>query len=232
MTTHWSLVLDAGMQTGSLASGEALETLCGDYWPPIYACVRRGGRSREEAEDLTQEFFASLLRYDSFSRVDPGKGRFRSFLLASLKHFLSNQWHRERAKKRGGGRPVISLDAVPGLEREFLAGENGETPDGGLLVSGGDDNLVSVWDAARGERIVVLRGHKAEVKGLAFSPDGRTIASTGRDLALRMWHVPTWRDLGVLRRGEFYSWLAFSADGSVLLGSDQQRKVHRLRASD
>ena len=134
-TTHWSLVLNAGgLGKGrSLSSAEALEKLCRDYWPAIFSWVRRSGRSREEAEDITQEFFASLLRYDSFSRVDPQRGRFRSFLLASLKHFLSNRWHRERAQKRGGGRPVFSLDAVPGVEWEANVPEHEDASINGML---------------------------------------------------------------------------------------------------
>ncbi len=87
----------------------ALESLCQTYWPPLYAYVRRRGYSPEDAQDLTQAFFARLLERNAVASVAPEKGRFRSFLLASLNHFLSDEWDKARAQKRGGGK-VISLD--------------------------------------------------------------------------------------------------------------------------
>jgi RNA polymerase sigma-70 factor (ECF subfamily) len=87
----------------------ALETLCQAYWHPLYAYVRRRGYSPEDAQDLTQEFFARLLERNAVAKVAPQKGRFRSFLLASLNHFLADEWDKARAQKRGGGK-VISLD--------------------------------------------------------------------------------------------------------------------------
>jgi RNA polymerase sigma-70 factor (ECF subfamily) len=89
-----------------------LEELCGTYWYPLYAHVRRRGYSTEEAQDLTQEFFARLLAKDWLDLADNRRGRFRSFLLASLNHFLANEWHRARCKKRGGGRPHLPFDTV------------------------------------------------------------------------------------------------------------------------
>ncbi len=102
VTTHWSVVLTAGRSDTTRARA-ALEQLCRNYWQPLYAYVRRTGHSREEAEDLTQEFFARLLAQNTVARADPARGRFRSFLLASLKHFLANEWEKARAQKRGGG---------------------------------------------------------------------------------------------------------------------------------
>jgi RNA polymerase sigma factor (sigma-70 family) len=109
VTTHWSVVLTAG-RTGSTDARAALEKLCRTYWHPIYAFVRRRGYSAEDAQDLTQEFFARLLEKNWLGDVDPVKGRFRSFLLASLKHFLANEWDRARAQKRGGGQVLIPID--------------------------------------------------------------------------------------------------------------------------
>ena len=88
----------------------ALEQLCRNYWHPLYVYVRRAGYSREEAEDLTQEFFARLLANNSVARANPARGRFRSFLLASLKHFLVNEWERAKAQKRGGRVQLIPLE--------------------------------------------------------------------------------------------------------------------------
>ena len=110
-TTHWSVVL-AASPCDSPQAREALEKLCRTYWYPLYAYVRREGHSPDDAQDLTQEFFARLLARDSLAQVGPQKGKFRSFLLASLRHFLSDQRSLARAAKRGGGAQVLSLDAM------------------------------------------------------------------------------------------------------------------------
>ena len=90
----------------------ALEKLCRSYWPPIYAFVRRQGHGPHDAQDLTQEFFARLLEKNTVAQADRSKGRFRSFLLASLKHFLANEWDKARAQKRGGGQIMIPIDVA------------------------------------------------------------------------------------------------------------------------
>jgi RNA polymerase sigma factor (sigma-70 family) len=108
-TTHWSVVLQAG-SSGSTQANRALEELCRTYWLPLYTFVRRQGYGPHDAQDLTQGFFVRLLRNDSFSAVAPHKGRFRTFLLASLKHFLSDARDYERAEKRGGGRSLVHID--------------------------------------------------------------------------------------------------------------------------
>ncbi len=108
-TTHWSMVLRAGDQRLP-ESASALEKLCGGYWYPLYAFVRRQGHSVHAAQDLTQEFFSRLLETNSLASVHPDKGRFRTFLIASLKHFLINEWKRSRRQKRGGGQIHFSLD--------------------------------------------------------------------------------------------------------------------------
>ena len=101
-TTHWSVVLAAG-QCGTAQSAQALELLCRTYWFPLYAFVCRRGYKEHEAQDLTQEFFARLLAKDDLRAVDRGKGKFRSFLLAAMEHFLAKEWRRASAQKRGGG---------------------------------------------------------------------------------------------------------------------------------
>ena len=118
-TTHWSVVLAAG-ESHSLRSAQALETLCRAYWYPLYAYVRRQGRNPEDAQDLTQGFFAHLLRKDFLNGVGPEKGRFRSFLLACLKHFLADEWEKARTAKRGGTGPEPLLDLERAEERYGL----------------------------------------------------------------------------------------------------------------
>jgi DNA-directed RNA polymerase specialized sigma24 family protein len=108
-TTSWTLVAAAG-EGASRESEEALAELCGAYWGPLYAYVRRSGRSVEESRDLTQEFFARLIEKRYLRAADRDRGRFRSYLLAALKHFLCNEWDRACAAKRGGGTIPIPLD--------------------------------------------------------------------------------------------------------------------------
>jgi len=108
VTTHWSVVLTAG-RSDTTHAHNALATLCQNYWHPLYAYVRRRGHSPEDAQDLTQGFFAQLLEHNAVATVSPDKGRFRSFLLASLNHFLSDEWDKARAQKRGAGK-VVPLD--------------------------------------------------------------------------------------------------------------------------
>ena len=110
VTTHWSVVLAA--QGESPAAQEALEKLCRTYWRPIYSFVRRKGIRPEEAEDLTQGFFALLLERKDLSTVRKEKGRLRSYLLSSVKHFLADEWRHAMAVKRGKGQRLIPLDEI------------------------------------------------------------------------------------------------------------------------
>jgi len=108
-TTHWTVVLAAGKRSSPQSNG-ALEELCRSYWFPLYAYVRRRGHSKEDAEDLTQEFFRRFLGKNYLEGVSSDRGRFRAFLLAALKNFLANEWDRARRQKRGGGVTPLSLD--------------------------------------------------------------------------------------------------------------------------
>jgi len=107
-TTHWTVVVAAG--GGTPEAAQALEELCRNYWYPLYAYARRQGGSKEDAEDLTQAFFERFLSRNYLQNLSAEKGRFRAFLLASMKHFLSNERDRAGRQKRGGGRAPISLD--------------------------------------------------------------------------------------------------------------------------
>jgi RNA polymerase sigma factor (sigma-70 family) len=113
-TTHWSMVLEA--QGQSPAAQEALEKLCRTYWRPVYSFIRRQGAGPEEGEDLTQGFFALLLERRDLETVRKEKGRLRSYLLVSLKHFLTNERYRAMAIKRGEGRRLVPLDALGDCE--------------------------------------------------------------------------------------------------------------------
>ena len=127
-TTRWSLVLEAGQRSSPKAT-EALPTLCETYWRPLYAYVRQRGHSVDDAQDLTQEFFVRHLDKQTLHVADPERGRFRSFLLASLKNFLTNEWRRDAAQKRGGERSAISLDFDEGESRYRLEPSHTQTPE-------------------------------------------------------------------------------------------------------
>jgi RNA polymerase sigma-70 factor (ECF subfamily) len=119
-TTHWSVVCRAGTGTSPEATA-ALETLCRTYWRPVYYAVRRRGHGPQNAEDLTQDFFAELLNRGSFAGLDPAREKFRSFLLACLNHFLAKEWRGRNTLKRGGGKTLVPIDA--GEAEELYAGE-------------------------------------------------------------------------------------------------------------
>lgn len=110
LTTHWSVVL--AVQRGTeITVAKALETLCRNYWYPLYAYVRRRGNAPHDAQDLTQDFFARLLAKEWLGVVTPERGKFRAFLLTAMQRFLANEYDRRMTQKRGGGKTVLSLDA-------------------------------------------------------------------------------------------------------------------------
>jgi RNA polymerase sigma-70 factor (ECF subfamily) len=118
-TTHWSVVLAATREPSPEAT-EALAKLCQTYWYPLYAYVRRKGYEVADAQDLTQGFFARVLEKNYMGVVDRRKGKFRSFLLASLEHFLAKEWTRAHRLKRGGGQTIIAWDGCDPEERYRL----------------------------------------------------------------------------------------------------------------
>ena len=122
------MVVEAGRRSSPKAA-DALATLCGIYWFPLYAYVRRQGHSADDAQDLTQEFFVRLLDKQTLQVADRERGRFRSLLLASMKNFLANEWRRNAAQKRGDERLVISLDFDDGEKRYRLEPSHEVTPE-------------------------------------------------------------------------------------------------------
>jgi RNA polymerase sigma-70 factor (ECF subfamily) len=119
VTTHWSVVL-AARDTASPEADTALAELCRTYWYPLYAFVRRKGHGPHDAQDLTQAFFARLLEKNYVAQADRERGRFRTYLLAALTHFLADEWDKARRLKRGGDREIISFDAALAEERYRL----------------------------------------------------------------------------------------------------------------
>ncbi|MFT5403721.1 MAG: RNA polymerase sigma factor (sigma-70 family) [Verrucomicrobiales bacterium] len=127
-TTHWSLVISAG--NNSPRGREALSELCHSYWYPLYVFVRRRVNSSHDAQDLTQAFFLHLFEKHAISRADRTRGRFRAFLLTALKNFLTNEWEKSRAEKRGGGTVPLSLDFESGESRyQIELADSGLSPE-------------------------------------------------------------------------------------------------------
>ncbi|HEX8202572.1 MAG TPA: sigma factor, partial [Isosphaeraceae bacterium] len=143
-TTHWSLIL-AARDPAQPAAREALTRVCATYWYPLYAFVRRKGYDPDEAQDLVQGFFVRLLEKGDLARVDPARGKFRSFLLASCTHYLANHRDRDRARKRGGGRVAGPID------RREAESRYGREPAHGLTAERLFDRR---WALALLERVV------------------------------------------------------------------------------
>jgi RNA polymerase sigma-70 factor (ECF subfamily) len=127
-TTHWSVVVAAGKGTSTQAQ-TALETLCRAYWYPIYVYVRRKGYGPDDAQDLTQEFFAQLISKEHLRLADRAKGKFRTFLLATLDYFLAREWTRAHRQKRGGQFTFVSLDQPPLEQRYINEPADNDTPE-------------------------------------------------------------------------------------------------------
>jgi DNA-directed RNA polymerase specialized sigma24 family protein len=166
-TTQWSMVLHAGSGADTRAQ-TALEQLCRQYWYPLYVFVRREGRTHHEAEDCTQEFLARLLAADGIARARQEQGRFRSFLLGGIRHFLINEWHRSRTAKRGGGQAPLPLQlqdaegrfasepADPGLTPEQAFDRNWAL---GLIDQTVDELRVEYEKSGRGAIFAALQPH-------------------------------------------------------------------------
>jgi RNA polymerase sigma-70 factor (ECF subfamily) len=127
-TTHWSVVLKAG-RSDTTRARDALANLCQIYWFPLYAYVRRRGYPSEDAKDLTQGFFARLLEQQTLANADPHCGRFRSFILGAMNHFLADEQAKRQTSKRGGGRILLSLDLAAAEERYDLEPADDSSPD-------------------------------------------------------------------------------------------------------
>lgn len=128
VTTHWSMVLQASDGDPAIAKA-ALTRLCQAYWFPLYAYARRRGRSPDDSQDLTQEFFSRIIEKSWLSGLTPEGGRFRSFLLTAFNRFMANEYDRQTAQKRGGGQPIISLDQAEAEQRYQIEPFTNETPE-------------------------------------------------------------------------------------------------------
>jgi RNA polymerase sigma-70 factor (ECF subfamily) len=161
-TTRWTVVLAAGSRSTPNAD-VALEELCRTYWYPLYAYVRRRGYTREDAEDLTQSFFVRFLQKNYLEKLSAEHGKFRAFLIASLKHFLANEWDRSHRQKRGGGIPSLSLDWQDADARYQINPADDLTP---------DKIYDRAWAVTLLERVIARLGRENAGEGKAL-PFGR-----------------------------------------------------------
>jgi RNA polymerase sigma-70 factor (ECF subfamily) len=182
-TTRWSLVI-AAQDRSQPEAGQALAELCRLYWYPLYGYIRSRGHGHDEAQDLTQEFFARLLEKDGLAAVDQNKGRFRSFLLAACQHFLANQHDHDRAQKRGGGRPSVSIDFRDADGRYAHEPAHAETPERLFERRWALALLERVLARLRGEYEAAGRGRlfeclKSRLTGDRAVPHARVAAELG-----------------------------------------------------
>jgi RNA polymerase sigma factor (sigma-70 family) len=217
-TTHWSVVL-AARQPGAPGAQQALERLCQTYWYPLYVFIRRQGYSPEDAQDLTQAFFERVLARHCFDQANRDKGRFRAFLLAGLKHFLSDQRDHDRAAKRGGGATILSLDAQTAEERYQLEPVDTMAPDRLYERRWAFTVLEQARERLRQEFVVAGRGDLYDqLNALETGEEtGRTYAEVGQRLglsedAIKSAVVRLRRRYGELLRREIAQTVATSAE--------------------
>jgi DNA-directed RNA polymerase specialized sigma24 family protein len=225
-TTHWTVVLTAA-QSDESAAHEALGRLCSTYWYPLYAFCRRQGYTPHDAEDLIQGFFARFIEKNPLAEVRPDRGRFRSFLLACLKNFLSNERDRENAQRRGGGLLRISLDGADAESKYGLEPQDKRTPEIVFERSWAWAVLAKMMNALRREYDADQKGDLFEqLEG--FLPGGRgTIARA--DLAAKRGVSVGAIDVAVHRlRQRFGALLREQVSETVSSESEVSDEIRRL----
>ena len=182
-TTRWSVVLAAG-DSRNPQSREALTTLCQSYWYPVYAQFRQLGNGSDAAQDLTQGFFTELLDKQTLKVADPDRGRFRSFLKTSLRHYLSHERRRQRAQKRGGGQPTVALDADQAESMYGLEPADEETPESVFEERWARTLLQQVFERLQGE----TRGETARDRFRRLEPflSGKGSGERYKDVAAEL----------------------------------------------
>ena len=226
LTTHWSIVRQAS-DVESPDSMAALEKLCNAYWYPLYAFVRRRGFDGEDARDLTQGFFAVLLEKNYVADADMQRGRFRTFLLAAMNHYLANEWSRTQAKKRGGGTVRFSLGAVNAESRFALEPPDPFDPDRSYDRHWAEAVLAAVLeqlrrefdDTGRGQRFDDLKGH------LPGSPDAVPYPELARRMGISETGV---RSVVHRMRKRFASLMRLEIAQTVTSAEDVEDEIRHL----
>ena len=163
-TTQWSLVVAARPDEASgTRARQALAELCRAYWFPLYAFVRHSGYSADDAQDLTQSFFTRIIEKGGFATVDPGRGRFRSYLLGAMKHFLANEWHRARTQKRGGQVQFIDWDSLDPETRYAGTSKQTDDPEHLLDREWALETIAAALQSLRNEMVKAGKGEQFDV---------------------------------------------------------------------
>jgi RNA polymerase sigma-70 factor (ECF subfamily) len=228
-TTHWSLVRAAGSDEASLTRArKALEELCRAYWYPLYAFVRFRGYSPDDAQDLTQSFFTRIIETGGFAAADPGQGRFRSYLLGAMKHFLANEWHRARAQKRGGGVTFLELDALDPEARYTLEPGRSIDPDAGFDREWARESIARAMERLRTELEARGKGELFEALKGSLTGDEPARKETASRLGMTEGAVKT----SVHRlRQQFRGFLRAEIAETVADPSDVDEEMRHLMAA-
>lgn len=224
-TTRWTVVLAAGRQA-TPQSTQALEELCRGYWFPLYAYVRRRGFSKEDAEDLTQAFFERFLTRNLLEGLSAERGRFRAFLLASLKNFLANEWDKSRRQKRGGQAAHLSLDWRTADTQFQLASTTEPSPDRVFDREWAVALLKKVLERLRSE--CAGEGRAAQFDELRVFLTAGKGARTHAEAASRLGMEETAVRVAVHRLRKRYRWLLRDEIAQTL--SDPAQLEEELRA--
>ena len=184
-TTHWSRVVAARPdEVSRTRAHRALEALCQAYWYPLYAFVRHRGYSSEDAQDVTQSFFTRILETGGLASADPARGRFRSYLLGAVKHFLTNEWHRARAQKRGGGVTFLEWDALEPEARYALEPARSSDAEAGFDREWAQESIARAQEKLRAELEARGKGELLEALRGSLTGDEPPRAETAARLGL------------------------------------------------
>jgi DNA-directed RNA polymerase specialized sigma24 family protein len=228
-TTHWSVVLTARHQDGRTAARDALASLCSTYWYPLYAFIRRHGFTHHEAEDLTQGFFCRFLERDSLKKVTPAAGKFRSFLLVCLKHFLANEREWAHAQRRGGGHVPIPLEGGKAETQYLLEPADPVTPE--VLFDRRWAFTVLEQTLARIEGDYHRRGQGGLFDSLKGFLPGRDVSVARPEVAARLGMSVGGLDVAIHRlRQRFGALLREEVAQTVSSEEDLEDEVHYLIA--
>ena len=185
VTTQWSLVVAARPDEASRTRArKALAELCRAYWYPLYAFVRCRGYASDEAQDLTQSFFLRILETDGLASADPERGRFRSYLLGAMKHFLANEWHRTRTQKRGGGVTFLDWDGLDPEGRYALEAARPADPDAGFDREWARETIARAMERLRAESQDLGKGEQFEALRASLTGDEPPRAETAARLGM------------------------------------------------
>jgi RNA polymerase sigma factor (sigma-70 family) len=216
-TTHWSVVL-AARHSGSAEADRALERLCRTYWYPLYAFVRRRGYQGHDAQDLTQEFFARLLSKKNLDTLDRSKGKFRSFLLASLENFLANEWRNAHAQKRGGNAVFLFLDDGSPEEQYLQTCAGHMSPEKVFEQQWALALLEQVLTRLRAEFVAAGKGAFFEELKIFLTGEKRTVSYT--ELALKLNSTEAALKMAVSRMRQRYAQLLRAEIAETVTGPE------------